>query len=77
MVHLESGDEVVIIEGSVAEIRLPSMRKRIDQAYRAKYKMATTDAPGDVVVYGVTPEVVLAWREKDFPKSATRWVVTK
>jgi len=28
--------------------------------------------PG-TVMYGVRPRVVLAWREKDFPSSATRW----
>jgi len=27
------------------------------------------------VVYRARPKVVLAWREKDFPVSAARWVL--
>ena len=76
-VHLESGDEVVILEGHVEEIDLADKNevKRLDDASKAKYKMPLMILPASVC-YRVRPLVVLAWREKDFPNSATRWQFT-
>lgn len=73
-IHLDSGDDVVILEGKVAEVDLndKAMLKKLDAASRAKYKMPMTVMPGSVV-YSVRPRVVLAWTEKDFPNNATRW----
>ena len=74
-VHLDSGDDVVILEGTVVEVR-PNERatlKKLDAASRAKYKMPLTTIPGETVLYRVRPCVVLAWTEKEFPKNATRW----
>lgn len=70
VVHLESGDEAVIVEGTVSE---QPASQEVDEAYQAKYKMRLTEAPGDLVVYEVKPKVVFGFRERDFPKSATRW----
>jgi hypothetical protein len=74
-IHLESGDDVVILEGRAAEINLddPPTFKKLDSASRSKYKMPLMTIPGETVVYSVRPRVVLAWTEKDFPKNATRW----
>lgn len=69
-VHLESGDEVVILEGTVEVIQI---NNSIDEAYNAKYKMRLSTFPGPAAVYSLKPKVVLAWREKDFPISGTRW----
>jgi pyridoxine/pyridoxamine 5'-phosphate oxidase len=69
-VHLESGDEVVILEGRVEKIKL---RRSIDDAYNAKYKMRLSSFPGPVGIYELKPKVVMAWREKDFTTSSTRW----
>jgi nitroimidazol reductase NimA-like FMN-containing flavoprotein (pyridoxamine 5'-phosphate oxidase superfamily) len=75
-VHLDSGDDVVILEGTVAEVD-PNDKptfKKLDAASRVKYKMPMAAPPGgDSVVYRVRPHVVLAWTEKDFPNNATRW----
>ncbi|MGA9977076.1 MAG: pyridoxamine 5'-phosphate oxidase family protein [Candidatus Sulfotelmatobacter sp.] len=75
-IHLDSGDDVVILEGTAAEVDpndKPTFRK-LDAASRVKYKMPMTAPPGGVsVVYRVRPHVVLAWTEKDFPNNATRW----
>src|SRR5690348_16541911 len=74
-IHLESGDDVVILEGRAAEVDLtdePTFKK-LDAASRAKYKIPLMTVPGESVVYCVRPHVVLAWTEKDFPKTATRW----
>jgi len=74
VVHLESGDEVTIVEGIAREVTDRSVLASINKAYQAKYGMGITGPPGAVVViYSVQPRVVFAWRERDFPRSATRW----
>lgn len=73
-IHLDSGDDVVILEGTAVEADLTDKRflKKLNAASRAKYKMPMTVMPGSVI-YCVRPRVVLAWTEKDFPNNATRW----
>jgi len=73
--HLDSGDHVVIREGTAVEISHDQRAtlKKLDAASRAKYKMPLTTIPGETVLYRVQPCVVLAWTEKEFPKNATRW----
>ena len=73
-VHLESGDDVVILEGTAVEVDLTdkSTLKKIDAASRAKYKMPMMIV-AESVFYSVRPRVVLAWTENDFPNNATRW----
>jgi general stress protein 26 len=69
-IHLESGDEVVILEGSIERIELTS---RIDDVYNEKYKMHLSTFPGPAAIYQLKPKKVMAWREKDFGSSATKW----
>jgi nitroimidazol reductase NimA-like FMN-containing flavoprotein (pyridoxamine 5'-phosphate oxidase superfamily) len=73
-VHLESGDDVVILEGSAAEVDLTDKGtlQKLDAASRVKYKMPLMVMP-ESVVYCVRPRAVLAWTESDFPNNATRW----
>ena len=73
-VHLESGDDVVILEGRVTEVSVEDaeLLKRMDAASRAKYKMPLMIMP-ESIIYRMRPRVVLAWSEKGFPKDATRW----
>ena len=75
-IHLDSGDDVVILEGTAAEVD-PNDKptfKKLNAASRVKYNMPMTAPPGgESVVYRVLPRVVLAWTEKDFPNNATRW----
>jgi len=75
VVHLESGDDVVILECEVREADTSdeAFRKRVDQASRAKYKMPLMVMP-ETMLFRAVPKVALAWREKDFPRSATRFV---
>lgn len=72
--HLDSGDDVVILEGAAIKVDLSDKLtfKKLDAASRSKYKMPLMVVPGSVV-YSVRPRVVLAWTEKDFPNNATRW----
>ncbi|HLW89295.1 MAG TPA: pyridoxamine 5'-phosphate oxidase family protein [Terriglobales bacterium] len=74
-IHLDSGDDVVILEGTAAEVNVKDKLtfKKLDAASRVKYKMPMTPVPGQSIVYRVRPHVVLAWTEKDFPNNATRW----
>jgi general stress protein 26 len=72
-VNLESGDEAVIIEGTVREITDAKEIVAIDAAYVKKYKMKLTEAPGIPYIVAIEPRIVFAWHEHNFPESATRW----
>lgn len=67
-VHLESGDDVVIVEGVVGRITDPShtLVKPLDDAYEAKYQMRH-----GTPFWVLRPRVAFAWI--DFPNNATRW----
>lgn len=69
-VHVESGDEPVILEGRIETVKLD---KKLDAAYHAKYKMHLIGMPMPMVIFRLRPKTVLAWREKDFGTSATKW----
>lgn len=69
-VHLESGDDVVIIEGRVEEA---TITEDVNDAYHAKYDVRLTDVPGESTMYRLRPHVALGWLEKDYPNTATRW----
>jgi pyridoxine/pyridoxamine 5'-phosphate oxidase len=73
-VHLESGDDVVIIEGTVEPLALSDkpVVQRLDAVSRSKYKMPLM-VSNESRLYRVVPRVAFAWTEKDFPKNATRW----
>ncbi len=74
VVHLESGDDAVIVEGSAHEVTAKTALAPVDAAYFAKYKMRLNDIPAGSGIYAVQPRVAFAWREKDFPASTTRWL---
>ena len=70
--HVESGDEAVILEGRA----VPMDRSRLAgfvEAYDAKYGHRIDAANAAFGLYELAPERVLAWREADFPNSATRF----
>lgn len=71
--HLESGEEAVIAEGTATEIDDAAQIALTNEVYKAKYAMRLTDAPDEMVIFALRPKAVLAWREKDFNQSATRW----
>jgi nitroimidazol reductase NimA-like FMN-containing flavoprotein (pyridoxamine 5'-phosphate oxidase superfamily) len=73
-IHLDSGDDVVIVEGTAVEVDLTdqSIFKKFDAASRRKYGMPAMVMP-EGVAYRVRPRTVLAWTEKDFIHNATRW----
>ncbi len=76
-VHLESGDDVVIMEGSVTQITPPDrdFAERLATTYAAKYGALgyspapeTWDGGG---LYRVRHHIVIAWTK--FPTDMTRW----
>lgn len=76
VVHLESGDDVVILEGVAARVTEldPILYARIADAYAAKYDGFRPNPPsGDEPMWAMRPHKAFGWREKDFPQSATRW----
>jgi pyridoxine/pyridoxamine 5'-phosphate oxidase len=66
VVHLESGDEVVILHG---EVELSEVDASILDAYEAKYDYRPTGKS----LFRLQPQRALAWLEKDFPNTATRF----
>ncbi|MCC6612358.1 MAG: pyridoxamine 5'-phosphate oxidase family protein [Anaerolineae bacterium] len=74
VVHLESGDDVVILEGRVEVMRDVSIVERFGKLYEAKYGLnPVDDSPEGSTFWGFRPRTGLTWLEHDFPKTATRW----
>jgi general stress protein 26 len=73
VVHLESGEEVVILEGRADEVTDRRMLDDYAAAYKEKYAISLDLTDEGNVTLGVRPERAFAWRESDFPSSATRW----
>jgi PPOX class probable F420-dependent enzyme len=73
VVHLESGDQTVILEGRVREVTDRALLGRYANAYDAKYRFRPEPGDRTNVTYALAARVAFAWRERDFPKSATRF----
>jgi len=73
VVHLESGDDVVILEGSAEAVEHEPLVDELDASYHAKYGYRLKGNP----IYRVEPRKAFAWAEADFPESATRWQFPK
>ena len=71
VLHLESGDDVVIGEGPVTAASEASTVAAVVATYREKYGLGDDFTLDPCLV--LRPTVVLGWREADFPTSATRW----
>jgi nitroimidazol reductase NimA-like FMN-containing flavoprotein (pyridoxamine 5'-phosphate oxidase superfamily) len=70
VVHCESGDDVVIIEGTAKKITAGNINEgligTLDSAYEEKY-----GTPHGTPFWIIRPRVVFAW--SDYPTDATRW----
>lgn len=73
VVHLESGDEVVILEGAVARISDTGRLHALDRPYSEKYDFESDLAAEGSVTYELRPTHALAWTESDYPRTATRF----
>ncbi len=66
-VHLESGDDVVLLFG---EFETVAATDALASAYQAKYGLT---GDGSETGFRLCLSKAIAWREHDFPSSATRW----
>ena len=73
VVHLESGDEVVIVEGRAGLVTDRDTLQRFVDAYRVKYDITVDIDNPAFTVFAVRPRAVLGWLEADYPATATRW----
>lgn len=71
VVHLESGDDTVILEGRVAQEHDAARIAPVDKLYAAKYP--PFDPTPSSMFFVLRPHTALAWLERDFPNTATRW----
>ncbi len=74
-VHLESGDDVLILEGTAREVHGEADLAGFDSRYAAKYAVRLADLPREISVWRVAPRTAFAWLERDFPGTATRWTI--
>jgi PPOX class probable F420-dependent enzyme len=70
VVHLESGDETVILEGQVEVVRDAEALGPVLDAYEAKYD----HRPPPAGLYMLRPRIAQTWLESDYARTATRWI---
>jgi PPOX class probable F420-dependent enzyme len=73
VIHLESGDDVVVVEGRAEWLAEADLPARFVDLYEEKYGYRVDPSEPGFGVYQVRPERVLAWREADFATSASRF----
>ncbi len=71
--HLESGDDVVLLEGVVEEVIDTETLARFVELYDAKYAVRPDAADPENVTYGLRPLTAFTWQEAYFVESAARW----
>ena len=76
-VHLPSGDDVVVLDGTVEYVTDPAhpLAAASTAASRAKYPQyfSGDDPPPFRPFWCVRPDVAYAWTLEGFPQRATRW----
>lgn len=79
VVHLESGDETVIFEGTIEAFRDAGTLKAVFAAYDRKYAPFSISETMDINepdgMYVLRPQRAFAWLEADFLKTAVRWTL--
>jgi hypothetical protein len=73
VVHLESGDEVCVLEGKAERCRDPQQLATFDERYEPKYDVRPSSMGESAGVFVLRPQVALVWTEADFPTTATRF----
>jgi len=73
VVHLESGDDVVMIEGKAERVIATPELEKMSDLYEQKYGIRFDPSDPNFGVYAVRPVLAYAWTEQSFPTTATRW----
>ncbi len=75
VIHLDSGDETVILEGKLVEAQVSaSLQKRLGDRYVEKYALDPELEESDALLFRLVPRKVMAWLESDYPATATSWL---
>src|SRR6266516_5969550 len=74
VVHLESGDETVVLEGDAAHPTDRSALERFVELYEEKYGHRIQLGEQNHGIYAVRPRVAQTWTEQGFPRNAARGV---
>jgi hypothetical protein len=79
VIHLESGEDVLIVRGVADDLGTPSQVPSVVAALAAKYTrpedqqyLPSADPDFDVV-YAIRPRSAMAWRMDDYFASQRRW----
>lgn len=79
VIHLESGEDVLIVRGVAEDLGTPSQAPSVVAALAAKYTrpgdeqyLPSADPDFDVV-YAIRPQSAMAWRLDDYAGSQRRW----
>ena len=79
VIHLESGEDVLIVRGTAEDLGPPAQVPAVVAALSAKYtrpedRPYLPDADPDFdVVYAIRPQSAMAWRMSDYFASQRRW----
>ena len=71
--HLESGDEVAILDGELERPTDPELLTRFADEYERKYGIRVDVDNRSTPIMALRPASVLSWEEKNYPETATRW----
>jgi len=81
VVHLESGDDVLIVRGTAEDLGIPAQVPHVVTALSAKYTepgdrqyLPAADPDFDVI-YAVRPRSAMTWRLADYDASQRRWAL--
>lgn len=73
VVHLESGDDVVIVEADSNVIEADALPDAFFDLYEAKYDFRPNPAEGPFRAHEVLPTKIMTWNEAHFAETAARW----
>jgi hypothetical protein len=74
-VHLESGDEVAILDGVIERPSDTDLLARFADAYDSKYGIRVDVTRDETPILALRPTTVLSWTEANYPETATRWTL--
>jgi hypothetical protein len=73
VVHLESGDETVILEGLAERVLDEELERRVDEVYGRKYDFTPDSSDETDPWFAVRPGRAYAWTERSYTSSATQF----
>lgn len=74
VIHLESGDDTVVLEGEVERLGDRTGLEGFVDAYEEKYGHRIELGTESFGIYVLRPKVAQTWTEQDYPRTAVRWI---